>query len=71
MQQQREITGAFEVHPNAMWFEDAAFRAVVVEHDSRLFYVTGDLREQRRLHVEVILKARAAARRELDDVRRL
>src|SRR6185503_14274756 len=71
LQQQRQFTGSVEVHADTMRFENAVLWTVIVELHSRVSYIAVDLREQRRLHAEVILKSRAAARREFDDVRRL
>src|SRR6185295_14448891 len=71
LQQERQLAGTIDVHTNTMRLEDAALGPVVIKQDTRLFNVAGDLRDQRRLHAEVILKSRAATRRELDDVRGL
>src|SRR6185369_3068720 len=62
LQQQRQLAGTIEVHANTMRLEDATLGAVVIKQDARLFHVARDLREQRRLHAEVILKSRAATR---------
>src|ERR1051325_2890127 len=69
LQQQGQLAGAFDVHANAMRFLNAVDGAVVVKDHVGLLHVTGDLRDESGLHAEVVLETRAAASRELDDVR--